>query len=43
MALGRILKTAIKFAPIAYPIIRKAMNSRKAGNSGQTKTPQTKR
>ncbi|HSP21388.1 MAG TPA: hypothetical protein VLQ20_03570 [Planococcus sp. (in: firmicutes)] len=43
MALGRILKTAIKFAPIAYPIIRKVMNKKKASNAGQYKTPQSKR
>lgn len=43
MALGRLLKTAIKFAPIAYPIIRKAMNKRKASSTGQYKTPQSKR
>lgn len=43
MSLSRILKTAIKFAPIAYPIIRKVMNNKKAGNTGQYKTPQSKR
>lgn len=33
MALSRLIKTAIKIAPIAYPIIRKAMNKRKNSQS----------
>ncbi|WP_186763759.1 hypothetical protein [Planomicrobium sp. CPCC 101079] len=36
MGIGRIVKTAIKYGPIAYPIIRKAMNKRKAGSSQNT-------
>lgn len=32
MAIGRIVKSAIKYAPIAYPIIRKVMNNRKKNN-----------
>lgn len=43
MALSRLIKTAIKIAPIAYPIIRKAMNKRKAGNTGQHKSQTTKK
>ncbi len=38
MALSRLIKTAIKIAPIAYPIIRKAMNKRKSGNTGKNNT-----
>lgn len=29
MAIGRLVKSAIKYGPIAYPIIRKVMNNRK--------------
>ncbi|WP_186725698.1 hypothetical protein [Planomicrobium sp. CPCC 101110] len=36
MGIGRIVKTAIKYGPIAYPIIRKAMNKRKAGSAQNT-------
>ncbi|WKA55807.1 hypothetical protein [Planococcus shixiaomingii] len=46
MGIGRIVKTAIKYGPIAYPIIRKAMNKRKAGSAPTTtpyKTNQPKR
>lgn len=43
MKIGRIVKTAIKYAPIAYPIIRKAMQKKKPGDTSQYKTPQTKR
>lgn len=43
MKIGRLVKSAIKFAPIAYPIIRKMMNSKKAGNTSQYKTPRTKK
>jgi hypothetical protein len=43
MKIGRIVKTAIKYAPIAYPIIRKAMQKKKPGNTSQYKTPQAKR
>lgn len=43
MGIGRIVKTAVKFAPIAYPIIKKAMNKRKAGQSSQRNTPKSKR
>lgn len=42
MRIGRIMKTAIKFAPIAYPIIKKVMNSRKAGNTTKYRTPNSK-
>ncbi|MDN7247426.1 hypothetical protein QWY16_05230 [Planococcus shenhongbingii] len=44
MKISRIVKTAIKIAPVAYPIIRKAMQkSKKTGNTSQYKTPQAKR
>lgn len=43
MGIGRIVKTAIKIAPIAYPIIKKVMNSKKAGNTAPYKTPNSKR
>lgn len=36
MALGRIVKTAVKYGPILYPIVRKAMNKRKAGKAAST-------
>nr|WP_230199474.1 hypothetical protein [Bacillus ndiopicus] len=29
MKLGKIVKTAIKWAPVAYPIIKKILNERK--------------
>ena len=29
MNIGRLLKTAIKLAPIIYPIVRKVMNEKK--------------
>ncbi|MBT2572261.1 hypothetical protein [Planococcus sp. ISL-110] len=35
MAIGRLVKSAIKYAPIAYPIIRKVLNKRKQGKAGQ--------
>lgn len=38
MALGRLLKSAIKYGPIAYPIIRKVLNKRKQGKTGQSTT-----
>ncbi|WP_195914062.1 hypothetical protein [Planomicrobium sp. YIM 101495] len=31
MKIGRLVKTAVKYAPIAYPIIRKMMKNRKKG------------
>lgn len=40
MAIGRLLKSAIKYAPIAYPIIRKVLNKRKQGKAGQSATQQ---
>jgi len=47
MGIGRIVRTAIKYGPIAYPIIRKAMNKRKAAgtasNTTQYKTNPRKR
>ena len=44
MAIGRLLKSAIKYAPIAYPIIRKVLNKRKQGKAGQPtpKQPDTR-
>ncbi|MCH4827460.1 MAG: hypothetical protein N2C11_00630 [Planococcus sp. (in: firmicutes)] len=41
MALGRLLKSAIKYGPIAYPIIRKVLNKRKQGKTTQTTTTQS--
>ena len=29
MKIGRLVKTAVKYAPIAYPIIRKLMKNKK--------------
>ncbi|MFD1864573.1 hypothetical protein [Planococcus chinensis] len=43
MGIGRIVKTAIKFAPIAYPIIKKVMNKQKAGTTSTRRTPKPKR
>lgn len=43
MKIGRLVKSAIKFAPIAYPIIRKMMKNKKAGNTSQYKTPRAKK
>lgn len=40
MAVGRILKTAIKYGPLAYPIIRKFMKKKKSKNNAQTNTGQ---
>lgn len=42
MAIGRLLKTAIKYGPIAYPIIRKIMNKKKSKGNIQTNTSQYK-
>ncbi len=42
MAVGRLLRTAIKYGPIAYPIIRKFMNKKKAKGNVQTNTSQYK-
>ena len=33
MAIGRLVRSAIKYGPIAYPIIRKVMNNRKKNNA----------
>lgn len=33
MAIGRLVRSAIKYGPIAYPIIRKVMNNRKKNNN----------
>ncbi|WP_169818714.1 hypothetical protein [Planococcus donghaensis] len=41
MALGRLLKSAIKYGPIAYPIIRKVLNKRKQGKNEQTTREQS--
>lgn len=35
MKIGRLLKSAIKYAPIAYPIIRKVIKNRKQDNNQQ--------
>lgn len=40
MAVGRLLRTAIKYGPIAYPIIRKFMNKKKSKDNIQTNTSQ---
>ncbi|MFC3211061.1 hypothetical protein [Planomicrobium okeanokoites] len=42
MAVGRLLRTAIKYGPIAYPVIRKFMNKKKAKSNAQTNTSQYK-
>ncbi|WP_255452478.1 Cyclic lactone autoinducer peptide [Sporosarcina sp. ANT_H38] len=33
MNIGKLLKTAIKFAPIVYPIVRKVMKEKKTTSS----------
>ncbi len=33
MAIGRLVRSAIKYGPIAYPIIRKVINKRKKNNT----------
>ncbi len=33
MAIGRLVRSAIKYGPIAYPIIRKVINNRKKNNA----------
>ncbi|HJF32571.1 MAG TPA: hypothetical protein K8V56_12460 [Sporosarcina psychrophila] len=33
MKLGRLLKTAIKWAPVVYPIVRKVMSKKKAAGT----------
>lgn len=46
MGVGRLLKTAIKIAPVAYPIIRKMMKNKKSSGTADTskyKTKQTRR
>lgn len=40
MAVGRLLRTALKYGPIAYPVIRKFMNKKKAKGNAQTNTEQ---
>lgn len=40
MAIGRLVKSAIKYGPIAYPIIRKILNKRKQGKAGQPASTQ---
>lgn len=38
MKLGKIVKTAVKLAPIVYPIIRKALaEKKKTGTTSQNK------
>lgn len=33
MAIGRLVRSAIKYGPIAYPIFRKVMNNRKKNSA----------
>lgn len=40
MAIGRLVKSALKYGPIAYPIIRKVLNKRKQGKTVQTPSKQ---
>lgn len=42
MAVGRLLRTALRYGPIAYPIIRKFMNNKKAKGNAQTNSDQYK-
>ncbi|MFD1031400.1 hypothetical protein [Metaplanococcus flavidus] len=42
MAVGRLFKSALKYGPIAYPIIRKFMNKKKSKGNAQTNTNQYK-
>ncbi|MBT2584094.1 hypothetical protein [Planococcus sp. ISL-109] len=40
MAIGRLVRSAIKYGPIAYPIIRKVMNNRKKNSdNGEDTSP----
>ncbi len=41
MRIGRILKSAIKYGPIAYPIIRKVLKNRKQDKTQQTPSQQS--
>ncbi|HWL13589.1 MAG TPA: hypothetical protein VNQ57_11410 [Ureibacillus sp.] len=34
MKLGKTIKTIMKVAPIVYPIVKKAMDNRKASRAG---------
>ena len=41
MAIGRLLRSVLRYGPIAYPIIRKMMNKKKAANNaGKNTAPQ---
>lgn len=33
MKIGRLIKTAIKFAPVIYPIVRKVISQKKGTNT----------
>nr|WP_232843507.1 hypothetical protein [Sporosarcina beigongshangi] len=37
MNIGKLIKTAIKIAPIAYPIVRKIMANKKTSNPTTSK------
>ncbi|WP_192892979.1 hypothetical protein [Planococcus salinus] len=40
MGIGRIVRTAIKVAPVAYPIIRKITKGRKKNNANKDSSQQ---
>ena len=42
MAVGRLLRTALKYGPLAYPVIRKFMNKKKSKENAQTNNDQYK-
>ncbi len=42
MAIGRLVKSAIKYGPIAYPIIRKVLNNRKKKDGEVVDTTQNR-
>ncbi|HSJ37971.1 MAG TPA: hypothetical protein VK945_07125 [Planococcus sp. (in: firmicutes)] len=42
MAVGRLLRTALKYGPLAYPVIRKYMKKKKSKENAQTNTSQYK-
>lgn len=38
MRIGKLIRTAIKVAPIVYPIIKKVLNNRKASTTSTVNT-----
>jgi hypothetical protein len=38
MKIGNLVKTAIKYAPVVYPIVKKVLDERKKSTTGTTTT-----